>query len=472
MTTGFLEFERLAARLRPVPERIRDWEEIALPPTGEELAREATRCLDCGSPFCHALGCPLGNLIPECNDAVRRGRWRDAWLRLEMTNPFPEFTGKLCPAPCEAACTLSIAAGPVAARQLELAIIERAFAEGWVQPRVPRRETGRRVAVIGSGPAGLAAAQGLRRRGHTVSLFEKAGRVGGLLRLGIPDFKLAKSVLERRLAQLVAEGVELETGVLVGEDLSARYLLKRFDALVLALGAGQARDLAVPGRLNRGVHFALEFLTQANLVRSGELGAEQALSARGARVLVVGGGDTGADCVGTAVRQGARSVHQVEILPKPRQWAEQRNPDWPRWPSVLRSSTSHLEGCTREWGVSVTGFSAGHEPWVRKAHLMRVEWKPGQDGRPEPAEVPGSEQSMDVELVLLAMGFLHPEHGRLLQDLGVELDARGDVAADAACRTSRPGVWACGDAATGASLVANAVAQGVKAAGCIDAALR
>jgi glutamate synthase (NADPH/NADH) small chain len=471
MNIGFLDFPRLEAGLRPVKERILDWAEIPLAPAPEELAREASRCLDCGAPFCHALGCPLGNLIPECHDEVRRGHWRDAWLRLEMTNPFPELTGRLCPALCEASCTLAIAAGPVAVRQLELAIAERAFAEGWVEPRVPQRETARRVAVIGSGPAGLAAAQALRRRGHTVSLFERSGRVGGLLRYGIPDFKLAKGVLERRLAQLAAEGVEFETGVTVGEDLSARYLLKRFDALLLALGAGKPRDLAVPGRGYEGIHFALEYLTQANQVRSGELEAERALSARGKRVLVVGGGDTGADCIGTAVRQAARSVHQVEILPRPREWAEQSNPDWPRWPAILRTSSSHLEGCTREWGVSVAQFSGGYDPWVRKAHLARVEWKPGKGGRLEPVELPESEFSLEVELVLLAMGFLHAEHGRLLEDLGVALDASGNIAADEACRTSQPGVYACGDAATGASLVARALAQGVKAAGCIDADL-
>jgi glutamate synthase (NADPH/NADH) small chain len=389
-----------------------------------------------------------------------------------MTNPFPELTGRICPAPCETSCTLSINSSPVSIKQLELGIIERAFAEGWVQPRPPRRETGRRVAVIGSGPAGLAAAQGLRRQGHAVSLFEKSGRIGGLLRYGIPDFKLGKSVLERRLAQLAAEGVEFETGVSIGEDLSARYLLKRYDALVLAIGSGSPRDLAVPGRGNEGIHFAMEYLTQANQVCSGELEADRGITARGKRVLVVGGGDTGSDCVGTAVRQGARSVHQVEILPRPREWAEERNPDWPRWPAVLRTTSSHQEGCTREWGVSVVQFSAGYDPWVRLAHLVRVEWRPGRGGRPEPVEVPDSEFSLEVELVLLAMGFLHPEHGRLLENLGLELDPKGNVAADAACRTSRPGVFACGDAASGASLVVSAIASGVKAAASVGQALR
>jgi glutamate synthase (NADPH/NADH) small chain len=411
----------------------------------------------------------LDNLIPEWNDEVYRGHWREAWQRLELTNPFPEFTGRVCPAPCESSCTLSLNSSPVAIRQLELGISERAFAEGWVQPHPPRRETGRRVAVIGSGPAGLAAAQGLRRQGHAVSLFEKSGRIGGLLRYGIPDFKLDKRALERRLAQLAAEGVEFETGVVIGEDLSARYLLKKYDALVLAIGSGMPRDLAVPGRDNRGIHFAVEYLAQANRVCAGELEPHRAISAWGKRVLVVGGGDTGADCVGTAVRQGARGVHQVEILPRPREWAEDRNPDWPRWPAILRTSSSHQEGCSREWGSSVTRFSGARA--VRQAHLQRVDWQPGKGGRPEPVELPGSGFSLDVELVLLAMGFLHPEHGRLLEDLGLELDPRGNLAVDAACRTSRPGIYACGDAATGASLVVSAIAQGVKAARGIGEAL-
>jgi glutamate synthase (NADPH/NADH) small chain len=466
--TGFLEHERLAARHRPVAERLGDWREISLEPAAEELLREAGRCMDCGAPYCHYLGCPLANLIPEWNDSVCKGRWHEAWLRLEMTNPLPEITGRVCPAPCEPSCTLSINSSPVAIKQLELAIIERAFAEGWVRPRPPRRETGRKVAVIGSGPSGLAAAQLLRRKGHRVSLFERSGRPGGLLRYGIPDFKLDKAVLDRRLRQMAAEGVELETGVVVGEDLSVRYLQKKYDALLLCLGAGQPRDLSVPGRGYEGIHFAMEYLVQANQLLAEELDPGEAISARGKRVLVVGGGDTGSDCVGTALRQGARSVRQVEILPRPRAWEGPTNPEWPRWPNILRTSTSHEEGSTREWAVSVTQFSGGYDPWVQQAHLSRVEWIPGRSGRPEPVEVPGSEFSLGVDLVLLAMGFLHVEHGRLLARLEVELDARGDIAVDESFRTSAPGIFACGDAVRGASLVVSAIAQGRLAAEALD----
>lgn len=463
--TAFLEHGRLARAHRPVTERLRDWEEIPVPPAPWQLVQEAERCLDCGTPYCHLLGCPLANLVPEWNDALCRGRWREAWLRLQMTHPLPEITGRVCPAPCEASCTLSIHSGPVAIRELERAVAERAFAEGWVTPRPPLRETGRRVAVVGSGPAGLAAAQGLRRLGHSVSLFEKSSRIGGLLRFGIPRFKLPKGVLDRRLAQLQAEGVEFETGVAIGEDLSARYLRKKYDALVLAVGAGHPRDLDVPGRRQEGIHFAMEYLGQED-----PAGEAASITARGRRVLVVGGGDTGADCVGTAARQGALSIHQVEILPRPREWPEPSNPEWPRWPAILRSSTSHEEGCTREWGVSVTRFAGG--PRVEAAHFSRVEWKAGPTGRPEPVEVPGSQTSLSVELVLLAMGFLHPVHSRLLSDLGVELDARGNIRTGEDCRTSEPGVFACGDAASGASLVVSALAQGLRAAASVDGYLK
>jgi len=475
--TGFMEYERVQGRCRPPEERVRDYREVSVPIPLEELVEEGARCMDCGIPFCHSLGCPVRNLVPEWNDAVYRGNWYEAWQRLEMTNNFPEVTGRVCPAPCEASCTLAINSSPVSIKNLELAIIEKAFASGWVVPQPPRRETGRRVAVIGSGPAGLAAAQNLRRRGHQVALFEKAPRIGGLLRFGIPDFKLDKAVLDRRLEQMAAEGVGFETDVAIGEDLSVRYLKRKFDVLLLALGAGQPRDIPVPGRGYEGIHFAMEYLSQSNRRVAGEAPEDDpdyvAITARDKRVLVVGGGDTGSDCVGTAVRQGARAVAQVEILPEPPAWDAPTNPQWPFWPNVLRTSSSHEEGCQRMWSVSTTQFTGGWDPWVRKAHCARVEWVPSREGgRPEPVEIPGSEFELDVELVLLAMGFVHVEHSRLLEDLGVALDSRGNIAVGADYMTSVPGIFSAGDAHTGASLVARAIDHGRQAAAAMDAWLR
>lgn len=491
--TGFMEYSRIGGRHRPVAERVRDYREVAVPLPAEELVREGARCMDCGIPYCHSLGCPLANLVPEWSDAVYRGNWYEAWQRLELTNGFPEITGRVCPAPCEASCTLAINSSPVSIKSLELAIIEKAFASGWVVPRPPVRESGRRVAVIGSGPAGLAAAQSLRRRGHQVALFERAPRIGGLLRYGIPDFKLDKSVLERRLAQMAAEGVEFETDVAIGRDLSARYLRRKFDALLLALGAGQPRDLPVPGRGYNGIHFAMDYLSLSNRWVSGELlredtPPEEKILARDKRVLVIGGGDTGADCVGTAVRQGARSVTQIEILPQPPVWEQSSNPQWPFWPNLLRTTSSHEEGCRRLWAVSTVQFTGGWDPWVRKAHCVEVAWQPVGGGRPgggrpgggnggltggrlEPVEVPGSEFELEVELVLLALGFLHAEHGPLLEDLGVELDPRGNLAVGPDYMSSAPGVFSAGDAHTGASLVVRALDHGRRAAAAVDAYL-
>jgi glutamate synthase (NADPH/NADH) small chain len=475
--TGFMEYDRESARYRPVEERVQDYREVTIPTPLEQLVHEGARCMDCGIPFCHSLGCPVRNLIPEWNDAVYRGNWYEAWQRLELTNNFPEVTGKVCPAPCEASCTLSINASPVSIKTLELAIIEKAFASGWVEPQPPARETGRSVAVIGSGPAGLAAAQLLRRRGHRVSVFEKAPRIGGLLRYGIPDFKLDKGILDRRLQQMREEGVEFETEVVIGEDLSVRYLRRKFDVLLLALGAGQPRDIPVAGRGYEGIHFAMDFLSLSNRWVSGERSPEQTpaderISARDKRVLVIGGGDTGADCVGTSIRQGARSVAQVEILPQPRVWSEATNPDWPFWPNIVRSSTSHEEGCQRFWSVSTVQFTGGWDPWVQKAHCVKVEWKPPREGaRPEPVEIPGSEFELEVDLVLLAMGFLHVEHGRLLEELGVGLDPRGNLQVGSDYMTSIPGIFAAGDAHTGASLVVRAIDHGRQAAAAVDAYL-
>ncbi len=467
--TGFLEFGRTETHERPIGERTKDYREIVIPPTEEELRTEGARCMDCGTPFCHSLGCPVSNLIPEWNDAVYRGQWREAWERLELTNNLPEVTGRVCPALCEASCTLAINAGAVSIKKMEYAVAERAFAEGWTCARPPERETGYKVAVIGSGPAGLAAAQQLRRVGHQVTVFEKSERVGGLLRYGIPDFKLEKRVLDRRISQMREEGVAFETGFIVGEDLSARYIRKKFDALVLALGAGAPRDLAVPGRELRGIHFALDFLARSNKFVSGEISEKELISAKGKHVLVIGGGDTGSDCVGTSIRQGAASVSQFEILPEPREWHKPYNPDWPDWPNILRTSSSHAEGCSREWRVQTQRFEGSARGAVVGAVCSRVEWStPAPGERPSMSEIDGSQFTVRADLVLLAMGFVHVEHSRLLDDLGVELDSRGNIACDSDYMTSSPGVFAAGDAHSGASLVVRAIAHGRSAARSVD----
>ncbi len=469
--TGFMEYARVKSPYRPVEERVHDWREVALGVPEADLVKEGARCMDCGVPFCHSFGCPVVNLIPEWNDAIYRGNWREAWERLEMTNNFPEFTGRLCPAPCETACTLSINSSPVSIKNIERAIIDKAFAEGWVVPRPPRRDTGRRVAVIGSGPAGLAAAQQLRRSGHAVSLFERADRVGGLLRYGIPNFKMEKSVLDRRLEQMAGEGVEFETGLVIGEDVSARYLRRKFDVIVLCMGAGTPRDLQAPGRGYEGIHFAMDYLSRSNRFINGEIDESGLISAADKRVIVVGGGDTGSDCVGTAVRQGARSITQIEILPKPRVWSEPTNPEWPFWPNIMRTSSSHDEGCQRMWSATVATFSGGYDAKVQQAHCSQVEWKAAPGKRPEPVEVPGSGFVLDAELVLLAMGFVHVEHSRLTEDLGVELDGRGNIRVDAGYMTSVPGIFAAGDSHAGASLVVRAINHGRRAAAAVDAYL-
>jgi glutamate synthase (NADPH/NADH) small chain len=424
--------------------------------------------MDCGVPFCHSSGCPIFNLIPEWNDLVYRGDWREALARLEMTNNLPEITGRVCPAPCEAACTMAINTAPVTIKQIELAIIEHGFARGWVVPRPPVRETDRRVAVVGSGPAGLSAAQQLRRLGHRVTVYEKDAKIGGILRYGIPAYKLEKWVIDRRIEQMRAEGVEFETGVTVGEDISARYLQKRHDAILLTLGAGQPRDLHVVGRDYEGIHFAMEYLGQSNSRVAGEPYASPDIDARGKAVLVIGGGDTGSDCVGTARRQGAKTIHQFEILPKPRDWTESRNPDWPRWPAILRTSSSHEEGCERRWGVTTKQFGC-RDVRVSQVHGAEVKWE-GTGRGMRPVEVPGSDFTLDVDLVLIAMGFLHVEHTRLLHALGVGLDRRDNVLTDG-YRTTAERVFAAGDAATGASLVVSGIWNGRQAARAIDEAL-
>jgi glutamate synthase (NADPH) small chain len=461
--TGFMEYNRKAFSYRKVEERLKDYREFVFTQPEAELRTQGARCMDCGIPFCHALGCPVENLIPEWNDLVYRGRWREAYERLDLTNNLPEITGRVCPAPCETSCTLSINTAPVTIKQIELAIIEKAFAEGWVVPRPPAALTGKRVAVVGSGPAGLAAAQELRRAGHEVTLFEAGAKLGGILRYGIPDFKLEKTILDRRLDLLRREGIKFETGVAVGDDVSARYVRQKFDAVLLTVGAGEPRDLAVPGRGLEGVHFAMDYLTLQNRFLAGEIGEREVVSAKGKTVLVIGGGDTGADCVGTANRQGAKKVYQFEILPRPRDWTEAWNPEWPDWPAIMRTASSHEEGVTREWAVNTRQF-AGRDVRVEQGVFVRVEWGKDLNGRHVMKEIQESEFTLQVDLVLLAMGFLHPRHSKLLDDLKVEYDPRGNVKTNNGYATSAPGVFAAGDAATGASLVVRAIWHGREAA--------
>ena len=423
--------------------------------------------MDCAVPFCHT-GCPLGNVIPEFNHYVYMGDWENALRTLLTTNNFPEFTGRICPAPCEASCVLSINADPVTIEYVEKEIAERGYEQGWIRPDPPSVRTGKRVAVVGSGPAGLAAAQQLNRAGHYVTVFERADYIGGLLALGIPDFKLDKGVLRRRLHIMAEEGITFETGVDVGVDLPADQLRQDFDAICLACGSTVPRDLEVPGRELDGVHFAMDYLTQQNRLNAGEeLNGEHRISAEGKRVVILGGGDTGADCLGTAHRQGAELVNQFELLAEPPVQRSNDNP-WPQWPAILRTSAAHEEGGVRDYGILTKSFS-GSEGRVERLHAVRVEWSlPPNGGRPSMTEVPGSEFEVETELVLLAMGFLHPQHEGLVNQLGVELDGRGNVSIGPDRMSSVPGVFAAGDTARGQSLVVWAIAEGRETARAID----
>ncbi len=460
---GFLRYDRRDPEKQPVDERLTSFAEFEEPLGLVTLHEQANRCMDCGIPFCHQFGCPVHNRVPEWIDAVYRGRWRRAADLLHATINFPEVTGRVCPAPCEAACTLSINRQPVTIRHLELQIVERAFREGWIMPECAPQPSGHKVAVIGSGPAGLAAAQQLARAGHQVTVFEKDDRLGGLLRYGIPDFKLSKWVLDRRLNQLATEGVVFETGLTVGVDLSAKYLQRSFNAIVLALGAGRPRELAVPGRELAGVHLAVPYLTRQNRLNAGDLlTSTQHWSATGKHVVVIGGGDTGADCIGTARRQGAVSVTQLEILPEPPPVRPADNP-WPTWPRVLRSSSSHEEGCERRWSVQ-TKELLGSGGAVTGLRGVGVEWS---DDLRSCREVAGTEFELPADLVLLAMGFVHVEHDRLLADLALTFDERGNVAVDADLAAAR-GVFAAGDAVFGPSLVVRAIQSGRAAAAAAD----
>ncbi|OGW80893.1 MAG: glutamate synthase [Omnitrophica bacterium RIFCSPLOWO2_12_FULL_44_17] len=466
--TGFLEYKRVTPSNRAIEDRLKDYKEIPVLVSEEELRRQGARCMDCGVPFCHAMGCPVYNLIPEWNDAVYKGQWREAYERLELTNNFPEITGRICPAPCETSCTLSINTSPVTIKQLELAIIEKAFAEGWVVPKPPQKETGKKIAIVGSGPAGMAAAQQLRRMGHAVTLFEKAQKIGGILRYGVPDFKFEKWILDRRIQQMKAEGIQFETNAHVGKDLHASDLKKQYDAILITMGAGAPRDLKVPGRELDGIHFAMEYLTKSNMFSGGEIPANQMISAKGKTVLVIGGGDTGSDCVGTANRQGAKKVYQFEILPKPRDWKEPWNPEWPFWPNILRTSTSHEEGCERDWSITTNSFS-GRNGKSEEGNFSRVEWiKPQTGGRPEMKIIHGSAFTLKLDLIFLAMGFLHVEHNDLLKDFDVQFDERGNISTNGNYMSSVKGIFAAGDADIGASLVVRAISHGRQAAEAVN----
>jgi glutamate synthase (NADPH) small chain len=464
--TGFLEIQRKKPPARPIGERIRDWREVYLPYPTPELQKQAARCMDCGIPFCHQ-GCPLGNLIPDWNDLVYRDRWRDAIDRLHATNNFPEWTGRLCPAPCEGSCVLGINDDPVTIKSVELSIVERAFDEGWIAPQPPAARTGKAVAVVGSGPAGLAAADQLNRAGHAVTVFERADRVGGLLRYGIPEFKMEKRFVDRRLQVMEKEGVVFRTNAHVGVNVPVDEVRRAFDAVVLAGGACAPRDLDVPGRDLRGIHFAMEYLTLQNRRCEGDAIDDDAfISAQGRRAVIIGGGDTGADCLGTVHRQGAASVHQFELLPRPPDQRAEDNP-WPQWPMIFRVSSAHEEGGERVYSVATQRFTGDAEGRVRELHGVRVEMV-REGGRLEFRPVPGTEFQLPVNLVLLAMGFLGPERPGMLTDLGVRLTERGTVWRDEQWMTSVPGVFVCGDMQRGQSLIVWAIAEGRSAARGVD----
>jgi glutamate synthase (NADPH/NADH) small chain len=462
-TTGFLEYERELPARRPVAERVNDWFEIYQDFPEEKVRTQGARCMDCGVPFCHT-GCPLNNIIPDWNDFVYRDRWRDAIRVLHATNNFPEFTGRICPAPCEAACVLGINEPPVAIKTIEKYIVDHAFQQGWIAPEPPQQRSGKRVAVIGSGPAGLAAAQQLARAGHWVTVFEKSDRIGGLLRYGIPDFKMEKHLIDRRVDQMAAEGVEFKTNSHVGVNVSVSDLERQFDAILLAGGAEQPRDLKVPGRDLKGIHFAMEFLPEQNKRVAGDR-VEHQILATGKNVVIIGGGDTGADCLGTSHRQRAANVYQFEIMPVPPAERAASTP-WPLWPLQLRQESSHEEGGIREWSVATVKFTGDEQGNVKQLHAIRV----GPAPKFEP--IPNSEFTLDADLVLLAMGFTGPVRTGLIEQLGVALDARGNVAAGDDFQTSVPGVFAAGDTRRGQSLVVWAIAEGRRAAASIDAFLK
>lgn len=464
---GFLKIERKEAGNRPLQDRVRDFGEVEQTLNSEDRKLQAARCMDCGIPFCH-WACPVINVIPEFNDLLYRGEWRKAVEMLHSTNNFPEFTGRVCPAPCEDACVLTIGKAPVTIRENEAAITEMAFREGYIMPEPPIMRTGKKVAVIGSGPAGLACADQLNKEGHHVTIYEKENAAGGLLRYGIPDFKLNKEVVDRRLEVLISEGIEIKTGIEVGKDLDIKKLIRSCDAVCLAIGAEEPRDLDVAGRDLDGIHYAMDYLRQQNKVNRGEeIPYDYLITAKDKNVVILGGGDTGSDCVGTAVRQGAKSITQIEILPRPREVDGKENPNWPFNPEKLKTSTSHEEGCVRRWSLSTLKF-LGEMQQVTGLELVQVEWEKDGRGRMQMKEVPGTEEILEADLVLLSVGFLHPAQNGIINALKLNVNKQKNILTDSKFATSHAKVFAAGDARNGASLVVTAIYSGREAAAAIN----
>jgi glutamate synthase (NADPH/NADH) small chain len=469
--TGFMEFERVDRGYEPASDRVVHYQEFVVPLSDLDVGTQGARCMDCGIPYCHQ-GCPVNNIIPDWNDLVYRGDWQAAIDVLHSTNNFPEFTGRICPAPCETSCTLNLHDAPVTIKTIECAIIDKAWEEGWIEPQISRHKTRKRVAVVGSGPAGLAAAQQLARAGHFVKLYERQDKIGGLLRYGIPDFKLNKRLIDRRMAQMRAEGVEFHTNVHVGIDIPARALVEKYDAVVLSGGSEAPRDLPVPGRQLDGVHYAMDFLrSNSKRVQGGHVPDSQFISAQGKHVVVIGGGDTGSDCIGTSNRHGAKSVTQIEILPMPPE-KEDKGMTWPHWPNKLRTSSSQEEGCSRMWSVATKEFVDDGQGNLKALRCIKVEWTKDDRGAWQMSEVEGSDFSLEADSALLAMGFVHPVHAGMIEELGVELDGRGNVSSQTegpkAYHTSLTGVFAAGDMRRGQSLVVWAIREGRQCARAVD----
>ena len=466
--TGFLEIDKKERNYEDPKDRLKHFKEFIVPLTNEEVSKQGSRCMDCGIPYCHQ-GCPVNNLIPDWNDLVYKHEWKKALDTLHSTNNFPEFTGRICPAPCEAACTLNLTDNPVSIKTIECSIVDYGWEKGWIKPQLPKKHTDKKVAIIGSGPAGLACAQQLARLGHSVVVYEKNERIGGLLRIGIPDFKMEKTLIDRRMAQMQSEGVQFKTNSEIGNNISTNQIIDNFDAVSVCIGSEVPRNLEVKGRNLKGIHFAMDFLSQQNDMVSGKtISKDIHISAKGKKVLVIGGGDTGSDCVGTSNRQGATSVHQLELLPQP-PVNENKQLTWPNWPMKLRTSTSHQEGCERQWSILTKSFEGNENGEVTKLICVEVEWKKSEDGSMKMIEVEDSEFEIEADLVLLAMGFIHPIHEGLVNNLSLKLDQRGNVEADEiSFKTSSDKVFVAGDCRRGQSLVVWAISEGRKCAERID----